>query len=116
MSAPRSLQQLSDDIVVLASDIIGMSQPLKNRGSAEFMRATPQQRAPIVNALSLTETEVRDMIATDLGMGPNDPPAEHGKRVQIWDYDTKTATVEDLTKRRDLLRSHLRVLEYLRVH
>ena len=116
MATPRTLQQLSDDIVVLASDIIGMSQPLKNRGSAEFMRATSQQRAPIVNALSLTETEVRDMIATDLGVGPNDPPTGQGKREQIWDYDTKTATVEDLTKRRDLLRSHLRVLEYLRVH
>ena len=116
MPASRSLQQLSDDIVILASDIIGMSQPLKNRGSAEFMRATPQQRAAIVNALALTESQVRDLIATDLGIGANDPPGDNAKRPQIWDYDTQTATVEDLTRRRDLLRSHLRVLEYLRVH
>lgn len=116
MLTSRNLQQLSDDIVTLAIDIIGMSQPLKNRSSAEFMRATPQQRAPIVNALALTETQVNDLVATDLGINPNDSQGATEKRPQLWDYDTKTATLEDLTRRRDLLRCHLRVLEYLRVH
>ncbi len=35
---------------------------------------------------------------------------------ELWEYDTKTATVEDLTRRRGLLKTRLSVLEYLRSH
>jgi hypothetical protein len=114
MPASPSLQQLSDEIVVLAGDILGMSQPLKHRGMKEFVRGKVQQRAPIVAALHLTDGEVDALIASeeraqeaiDRGL-----PSPH-----VWDYDTKTATVEDLTRRRDLLKNRKRVLEYLRVH
>jgi hypothetical protein len=114
MSAAVSLQQLSDEIVVLASDILGMSQPLKTRGVREFVRVKPQQRASIVAALHLTEEDVAELIASeeraqaaiDQGLQP----------LSVWDYDTKTATIEDLTRRRDLLKNRKRVLEYLRVH
>ncbi len=114
MPASPSLQQLSDEIVALAGDILGMSQPLKHRGTKEFVRGKPQQRAPIIAALHLTAGEVEALVesevdtqdALDRGLPSPNP----------WDYDIKTATVEDLTRRRDLLKNHKRVLEYLRVH
>lgn len=114
MPASPSLQQLSDEIVELAGDILGMSQPLKHRGTKEFVRGKPQQRAPIIAALRLTEGEVDALVASE----------EHAQEAadrglpapQVWDYDTGAATVEDLTRRRDLLKNRKRVLEYLRVH
>lgn len=114
MPASPSLQQLSDEIVVLAGDILGMSRPLKPRGTKEFVRGKPQQRALIIAALHLTEGEVDALSA--LEEGAQEAIDQGLPAPQVWDYDTKSATVADLTRRRDLLKNRKRVLEYLRVH
>jgi ribosomal protein S30 len=105
---------LSDEIVVLAGDILGMSQPLKTRGLKEFVRGKAQQQTPIIQALQLTDEEVAALVAAEeqaQAAIEQGLPSPH-----VWDYDTRTATVEDLTRRRNLLKNRKRVLEYLRVH
>ncbi len=116
MYARHSLQHISDEIVSLASQIIGMSQRLKNRALSEFVRGTPQRRAAIAEALGLTDDQVQGLIAAEPEPGALGAAAEAAKQPQLWDYDTKTATLEDLTRRRNLLRNRLSVLEYLRAH
>jgi hypothetical protein len=109
-----SLQRVSDQVVELASDILRMSPYLKKREMTEFVRAKPPQRARIAAALQLTEGEVDDLIASN--HDTPDDASNHENRPQVWDYDTKTATVADLTRRRDLLTTRLRILAYLQVH
>ncbi len=116
MPAPRTLQQLSDDIVGMAIQVIGMSQQLKNREVAEFLRGTPRQRAVVAEGLALTEDQVQALIMADAESAAPGAPGTPATKRHLWDYDTKTATVEDLTRRRDLLRERLRVLSYLRAH
>ena len=114
MSVPSEVIRLSDEIVVLASDIIQMGQALKNRETRDFVDAKPQQRERIIEALRLTADEVADLLASS---GDTQWAADtRARRRQVWEYDTATATVDDLTRRRDLLRNRKRVLEYLRVH
>jgi len=38
------------------------------------------------------------------------------QRPQVWDYDTGTATVAELTRRWNLMTTRLRILAYLPVH
>lgn len=106
---------LSDDIVGIASQILGMSQRLKNREISEFLQASPRQRAVVAEALVLSEARVQALIAADEEFSPPATPGGPTKKRQIWEYDTRTATVEDLSRRLALLRDRLRVLEYLRV-
>jgi hypothetical protein len=114
MPATADLQHVSDEVVELASDILRMSHYLKKREMVEFVRAKPQQRARIADALHLTEDEVHDLIASNHDTPDDASNKEH--RPQVWDYDTKTATVADLTRRRDLMTTRLRILAYLQVH
>ncbi len=114
MPASFSLQQVSDQVVELASDILRMSPYLKKREMAEFVRAQPPQRARIAAALHLTESEVHNLIASNHDTPDDASNKEH--RPQVCDYDTKSATVADLTRRRDLMTTRLRILAYLQVH
>jgi hypothetical protein len=121
MQPARSLQQLSDDIVAIASQIITMPQRLRNREISEFVRGTQHQRDTIVQGLALTQPQVLGLIVEAQAVGAIGPAAAMAvaptrTEPELWDYDTKTATVEDLTRRRDLLRVRLSVLEYLRSH
>jgi hypothetical protein len=114
MSVSADVIQLSNEIVALASDILQMAQSLKNRETRDFVNAKPQQRQPIIEALELTEADVADLLASS---GDTQMATGTGARhQQVWEYDTASATIEDLTQRRDLLRNRKRVLEYLRVH
>lgn len=118
MPATATLQQLSDDIISVASDIIKMSQRMRDKELAEFLHATPDKRAVIVNALNLTPEQVNELFVAEREVAAltpvSAPGAQQVKPRQLWDYDTKTATVEDLTRRRDLLRTRLRIMQYLR--
>ena len=121
MKAPRTLQQLSDEIVSVANQITKMPQRLRNREITEFVRGTLQQRELIAARLELTPAEVMGLVVEAQSVGTvasSDGLAVAPTRTQpeLWDYDVKTATVEDLTRRQDLLRNRLRVLEYLRYH
>jgi hypothetical protein len=121
MHAPPTLQQLSDDIVSLANQITGMPQRLRNREITEFVRATLPQREVIAHTLQLTPAQVMGLVVDAQAVGTissADGRAAAPKRTQpeLWDYDVAAATLEDLTRRRELLRNRLRILEYLRYH
>jgi hypothetical protein len=117
MQSTRTVQQISDEITELAKDIMGMRQGMRDVQYAAFINGTPAEREPIIKALKLTTAQVDALIAaagaTARGI-PSSKPGAPNRQPQPWDYDTKTATVEDLTMRRDLLRTRLQVLQYLR--
>ena len=121
MSAPpatRTLQQLSDSINELASEIMAMAQGLRNKEYADFLNGTPAaQRQLIVNTLQLTPEQVAALVASareSAASIPSGRPGAPTRQAQPWDYDTTKATVEDLTRREALLQTRLRVLQYLR--
>lgn len=117
MQAAPTLQQLSNEITDLANEIMGMRQGMREVQYAAFINGTPAERAPIVAALKLTPEQVSALIAaagvtatSTLSRKPGTP----NRQPQPWDYDTTTATIADLTRRRDLLITRLHVLQYLR--
>lgn len=116
MQRPQTLQEISDDIVASAIEILAMSQKLKKREHDEFVRGTQKQRATIATALHLTEEQITDLVFARNGGGALGAEAAMTKQAELWEYDTKTATTTDLTRRRDLLRHRLEVLDYLRSH
>ena len=117
MQTTRTIQQVSDEITELANEIMGMRQGMRDVQYAAFINGTPAERAPIINALGLSPEQVTALIAAAAESAAGTPsrkPGAHGRQPQQWDYDPATATVEDLITRRDLLRTRLRVLQYLR--
>lgn len=115
--ATRTLQQLSDSINELASEIMAMAQGLRNKEYADFLNGTPAQRQTIVNILQLTPEQVDALVAAareSAASTPSGRPGAPTRQAQPWDYDTKKATIEDLTRREALLQTRLRVLQYLR--
>lgn len=117
MQATRTVQQLSEQIIDLSSEIMGMSQGMRDMQYAAFLNGTAAQRAPIVAALQLSPAQVLALVfsAGESAAGtPSGKPGASRRQPQPWDYDTTTATVPDLTTRRDLLQSRLHVLRYLR--
>lgn len=117
MHATRTLQQLSNEITELANEIMGMRQGMREVQYTAFINGTPAERAPIVAALNLEPEQVAALIASAGATAAGTPsrrPGGPNRQPQPWDYDTATATVADLTKRRDLLITRLHVLQYLR--
>lgn len=117
MQTTRTVQQISDEITELAKDIMGMRQGMRDVQYAAFINGTPAERAPIIKALNLAPEQVDALIAAAGASAcgvPSTKPGAPNRQPQPWDYDTKTATVEDLTIRRDLLQTRLQVLQYLR--
>jgi hypothetical protein len=115
--ATRTLQQLSDSINELASEIMAMAQGLRNKEYADFLNGTPAQRQLIVNTLQLTSEQVDALVVASresTASTPSGRPGAPNRQAQPWDYDTKKATIEDLTRREALLQTRLRVLQYLR--
>ena len=115
--ATPTLLQLSNEITDLANAIMEMRQGMREVQYAAFINGTPAERAPIVAALGLTPEQVDALIAAS-GETKNGPPVSRpgmtDRPSQPWDYNIKTATVEDLTRRRDLLVTRLHILQYLR--
>jgi hypothetical protein len=117
MHATPTVQQLSEQIIDLASEIMGMSQGMRDMQYAAFLNGTPAQRQPIVAALHLSPAQVAALVSSAGESAAGTPSAQPGtarRQPQPWDYDTRSATVPDLTGRRDLLRTRLHVLHYLR--
>lgn len=117
MQTTRTIQQVSDEITELANEIMEMRQGLRDVQYAAFINGTPAERAPIINALNLSPEQVTALIASASASAagtPSQKPGVHGRQPQPWDYDTTTATLDDLIMRRDLLRIRLHVLQYLR--
>ena len=120
MSAPpatRTLQQLSDAINELASEIMAMAQGLRDKEYADFLNGTPAQRQKIVDILQLTPDQVAALVTAareSAASSPSGRPGAPTRQLQPWDYDTTKATIEDLTRREALLQTRLRVLQYLR--
>ncbi len=116
MPRPQTLMEISNDIVASAIEILAMSQKLKKREHDEFVRGSQKQRATIATALHLTEEQISDLVFAGNGAGPLGAEIATPKQAELWEYDTKAATTADLTRRRDLLRHRLEVLDYLRSH
>lgn len=117
MPTSPTVQQLADAINELANEIAAMSQGTRDKEYAAFVTGTAAQQAPIVTKLGLTAAEVDALVDAARVTASTELPGRAGNKVrapQPWDYDTTTATVADLTRRRDVLRTRLRVLEHLR--
>ncbi len=115
--ATRTLQQLSDAINELASEIMAMAQGLRNKEYADFLNGTPAQRQKIVDILQLTPEQVAALVTAareSAASTPSGRPGAPTRQAQPWDYDTTKATIDDLTRREALLQTRLRVLQYLR--
>ncbi len=119
MQSTPTLQQLSDEIVQLANKIMAMGPGPREKQYADFLSGTPAQQAQIVDALQLTPTEMDTLIVSARETAASSAAGKPGgpaRQSQPWDYDTAAATIGDLTTRRTLLQTRLRVLQYLRSH
>ena len=118
-TSPLTLQQLSDSIVQLANQIMAMGPGPREKQYADFLNGTSAQQAQIIEALQLTPEEMALLIASARETAASSAAGKPGgpkRQSQPWDYDTTTATISDLTTRRTLLQTRLRVLQYLRSH
>ena len=118
-ASPLTLQQLSDSIVQLANQIMAMGPGPREKQYADFLNGTSAQQAQIVEALQLTPEEMALLIASARETAASSAAGKPGgpkRQSEPWDYDTSTATISDLTTRRTLLQTRLRVLQYLRSH
>ena len=106
-------------IVQLANQIMAMGPGPREKQYTDFLYGTPAQQARIVDALHLTPDEIAMLIVSDKETATSNAAGQPGgpkRQSQPWDYDTATATISDLTARRTLLQTRLRVLQYLRSH
>lgn len=119
MHATPTLQQLSDDIVRLANQIMAMGPGPREKQYADFLSGTPAQQEKIITALQLTPAQVALLTVSAKETAASSEAGKSGgpaRQSQPWDYDVTTPTVGDLTARRALLQTRLRVLQYLRSH
>ena len=61
-------------------------------------------------ALHLTEEQISDLVFAGNGAGPLGAEIGTPKQAELWEYDTKAATTADLTRRRAMVATVLRLV------
>lgn len=119
MPPTLTLQELSDAIVRLAGQIMDLNEGPRKEQYAAFLRGTPTQQARVVGALGLTPAQLTELVASADETAASSPTGKSGgprRQAQPWDYDPASATIGDLSRRRALLQSRLRILQYFLSH